>query len=314
MKRLTTGLLLTLSLLLSISCANPTSAVPTNHAPAPLQEQPPRRSGGGGQIDWAFSFDNLSDLTAFSDVIAIVVVDKAIEVTHEKGMLYSTRWALRVEKVLKGRQSAELIVYQFGSPDQPGSDMSDDPLFLPRERYLLFLREGTPGTYGYFGPWGRYLLWNNRVYSMNHILLAPGAANYRTGELNYAGADMNTLAQHIVELADSVQLIFTQGLAETRADVVRYPAGTTVNIDATLSTGKYGPGKVTLAVDRARLPEGLVISMEPVEFTAYPWSEYKSRLTIAPDIPPGTYEIPVEYSFDGVGAGRRVITFHVASQ
>ncbi len=214
--------------------------------------------------------------------------------------------------MLKGKDTGELIVNQTGAPDQPGSDIREDPLFLPGERYLLFLREATSGIHFSFGPQGRYMVWEDRVYSMNHILL-PEAGYHAPPGLDFDGVDLDTLVGNIVEVVDSVQLTFTQGATRLRADVLRYPAGITLNIDVTLSTGKNGPGKVTYKINEAALPEGLEISMRPAEFTAYPQSEHKSTLIImaVPELSPGTYVISVEYEFEGVGSGHRTITFHV---
>jgi hypothetical protein len=286
--------------------------VPTPTSPIPS------RIGGGGEASWAFYFDNLADLCAYSDVIAVGEVDRVVEIVvhiNVNEMLYSTRWALRVEQVLKGKETGELIINQTGAPNQPGSDIRDDPLFLPGERYLLFLREGTPGIYFSFGPLGRYMVWNNKVYSMNYILL-PEAGYHAPPELDFDGVALDTLVGDIVELVDSVQLTFIQYAPRLRADILRYPAGTTLTIDATLSSGKYGPGKVTFTINRDALPEGLEVSIRPAEFTAYPRSEYKSTLIIstAPDLSPGTYEISIEYNFNGVGSGHRTITLHVESQ
>ncbi len=300
--KLVTVLTLFIALLTMLSCAS---------TPTP----PPQRIGSGGSASWAFYFDNIADLCTYSDVVAIGVVDRVIEIVPpltERGHLYQTRWAFRVEKVLKGKDTGELIVNQTGAPNQPGSDIRDDPLFLPGERYLLFLREATSGIYFSFGPQGRYMVWEDRVYSMNHILL-DGAAYHAPPGLNFDGVALNDLADDITEIVDSVQLTFTQGRARVQADVLRYPAGITLNIDAILSAGKNGPGKVTLEIDKAALPKGLEVSIRPAEFTAYPKGEYKSTIIImtSPDLPPGTYEIPVEYDFEGVGSGHRTITFHV---
>ena len=287
-------------LLVPVSCAS---------TPSP----PPQRIGEGEHASWAFHFDNLGDLCAHSDIIVVGTVDRVIEVIHQGRMLYQTNWAFRVEKILKGETTGEITVAQTGSPDEPGTDIREAPLFLPGERYLLFLREAdnSPGLFGGFGPWGRYMVWENRVYSMNHILL-PGAYQAPPG-LNFNGVDLDALVGNIIELVDSVQLTFTRGAPRLRADVLRYPAGITLNIDVTLSTGKNGPGKLTYKIETAALPEGLEVSIRPAEFTAYPQSEYKSTLIImaVPELYPGTYEIPVEYEFEGVGSGHRTITFHV---
>ena len=289
----------------------PAQEAPQKESVSP-QPQPPLRTGGSGQSSYAFGFDNLSELTAFSDMIAAVVVDRAVSVEQQYKILYSTQWALRVEKVLKGPPLGQLSLSQMGSPVVPGSDPSDDPLFLPGERYMLFLREYAPGKYGTFGPWGRYLIWDDKVYSMNHIIV--GGGGYRAPpELDFDGVPLNSVASNVAKIVDSVQLIFTQGEPRLQADVLRYPAGTKLLIDARLSSGAHGPARVTTVIDKSGIPDGLQVSLQPAVFVAYPRSVYQSALTItmAQNLAPGTYEIPVEYDFDGVGRGRRVITLHV---
>jgi hypothetical protein len=287
-------------LLMPVSCAS---------TQAPL----PQKNGGGGEASWAFGFDNLTDLSVYSDVIIIGVVDRVVEIkpaTQGRHTDYMTRWALRVEKVMKGKETKELVINQSGSPDLPGSDISDDPLFLPGERYLLFLRETTDGTYFKFGPWGRYLIWDNKVYSMNHILRGGYQAPW---ELNFYGMELGDMTGRITGIVDSVQLAFTQGAPRLLADVLRYSAGITLDIDVTLSAGKYGPGKVTLKINKTAFPEGLDASISPAEFAASPRSEYKSTLiiTTSPELSPGSYRIPVEYDFSGFGQGSRTITLNI---
>ncbi|MFC1976710.1 hypothetical protein ACFLWS_00345 [Chloroflexota bacterium] len=286
--------------------------MPTESARVPSSPQPPLRAGGSDSSNYTFGFDNLSDLTAFSDMIAVVVIDRTVSVEQQYKTPYSTQWALRVEKVLKGPQFGQLLISQMGSSDVPGSDPSDDPLFLPGERYLLFLREYAPGKYGSFGPWGRYLIWNDKVYSMNHIIVGGGGYE-APPELNFVGLSLNNMVSNVVRIVDSVQLIFTQGEPRLKADVLRYPAGTTLTIDARLSSGEHGPAMVTIAIDKSGIPAALQVSLQPAEFVAYPRSVYQSTLTItmAQNLAPGDYLIPVEYDFEGVGRVPRVITIHV---
>ncbi len=66
--RLVTGLTLFIAVLTMVSCAS---------TPSP----PPQRSGGlGTNPSWAFYFDNIADLCTYSDVVAIGVVDRVIEI------------------------------------------------------------------------------------------------------------------------------------------------------------------------------------------------------------------------------------------
>ena len=299
MKKLILGLMLVMLLVVPVSCTSTPS-------------HPPQRIGGGGEASWAFLYNNMADMCTHSDVIAIGVVDRAIE-SRDEGSLYMTDWAFRVEKVLKGKETGEITVVQTGSPDVPGSDMKADTLFLPGDRYLLFLRESSTGNL-WFHPQGRYLVWEDKVYSMNYILL-DGAALGPPRGLNCNGVDLDTIAGRITEIVDSVQLIFTRYKARVPGDIMRYPVGTTLDAYANLSTGKNGPGKITYKIDREVLPEGLEVSIKPAEFEAEPYTEYESTLiiTVAPGLAPGTYQIPVEYDFEGVTSGKRTITLHVHS-
>lgn len=275
---------------------------------------PPQRSGGlGMNPSWAFTYHSVSDMCAHSDVIAVGVAERIIESRGEGAMLYMTYWDFRVEKTLKGEETEKLTVVQTGSPDVPGSDIRADPLFLPGDRYLLFLRESSAGNL-WFHPQGRYLIWGNKVYSMNYILL-DGAALSPPSGLDCNGVDLDNVIGRITEIVDSAQLIFTQYKARVPGDIMRYPAGITLDAYANLSTGKNGPGKITYKINQEALPEGLEVSIRPAEFTADPYTEYESTLIImvAPDLTPGTYQILVEYNFEGVGSGKRTITLHVQS-
>lgn len=286
-----------LVIILAISILWGTGMIPgfgSKEAPtSTISSRPPQRVGSG-QTSWAIGFDNLDDLVAYSDAIVVGVIDKALDVGDS-----SPRWSLRVEKVLKGKDTSDLIVRQ------------DDPPFLPGERYLLFLREGNSGTYFIFAHGSRYSIWDNKVYSMNYIL--PPGVEYAPPGLDYDGINLDIITGNIVGLVDSVRLTFTQGTPRLPADVLRYRPGVTLNIDVTVSTGKFGPGKVTLTVNRTTFPEGLEANIDPIDFTVSSRSEYKSNLTIttSQNLQPGTYRISVEYDFNGIRSGERTITLYV---
>jgi hypothetical protein len=299
MKRLLLVILAIILLVMSISCTSTPS-------------YPPQRNGGEGQEpSWAYIYTNMADMCTHSDVIAIGSVKELIGTVEAGAMLYKSFWNFKVDEIRKGDKVKKLTILQTGSPDVPGSDFKSDPLFLPGDRYLLFLKEGSEGNY-YFHPQGRFFIWHNRVYSMNYILSNNVALPPVPG-LNCNGDDLSTIKDKIAEIVDSVQLIFTQYKARVPGDVMRYEAGMTVDIYANLSTGRNGPGKVTYKVKREELPAGIDVSIRPAEFEAEPYTEYESIviILIAPDVPSGTYYIPVEYDFEGVGSGIRTITLHI---
>jgi hypothetical protein len=298
MKKLLLAILTTIILVMSISC----TSTPTS---------PPQRSGGGSDASWAYFYLSMPDICTHSDIITVGVADRIIESREEGRHLYMTYWDFRVEKILKGEKVRELTIVQMGSPDVPGSDLDSCPLFLSGDRYLLFLRKNETGSYS-FHPQGHLMVWENRVYSMNYIL-PSGDALPPIPELNCNGDDLATIENKITEIVDSVQLIFTRYKARSPGDVMRYEAGMTVEIYANLSTGRNGPGKVTYKVKREELPAGIDVSIRPAEFEAEPYTKYESTVTIVigPGVSPGTYYIPVEYEFDGVGSGSRTITLHI---
>ena len=82
---------------------------------------------------------------------------------------------------------------------------------------------------------------------------------------------------------------------------------------SSLFSGNNRPGKVTFKINEEALAENITVSIRPEEFTAGPYGEYESRIliTTAYDIAPGTYLVPVEYRFEGVGSGSRTITLHI---
>ncbi len=276
-----------------------------------LEEGPPQRSGGGSDASWAYGYNSIEDMCAHSDIIAVGVADRIIETKEESRHLYMTYWDFRIEKMLKGEEAGEITVVQMGSPDVPGSDFDCCPLFLPGDRYLLFLRKNESGSYS-FHPQGHFMVWKDRVYSMNYIL-PEGDTPRPVPGFNPDGVELKTIEEEITGAVDSVHFMFTRYHYRSPGDVMRYDAGMTVDIYANLFTGNNGPVKVTYKVDTQQLPEGITPSIRPAEFDAEPHGEYESILLIiiAPDVAPGTYLIPVEYDFEGAGSGSRTVTLHI---
>ena len=298
MKKLLTAILTTIILVISTSCTSTPSS-------------PPQRSGGGSNASWAYTYQSIEDMCTHSDIIAIGVAERIIESKEEGARLYMTYWDFRVEKILKGGEIRELTVVQMGSPDVPGSDFDSCPLFLPGDRYLLFLRKSKTGNYS-FHPQGHLMIWKNRVYTMNYILPRGDALPPVPG-LNCNGETLDIIEDKIAEAVNSVQFMLTRYASRSPGDIMRYEAGTTIEIYANLSTGRNGPGRVTYKIKREELPAGLEVSISSAEFEAEPYTEYESVVTIVigPDVSPDTYYIPVEYDFERVGSGSRTITLHI---
>jgi hypothetical protein len=274
----------------------------------------PRRSAGLSSASWAFGYDSLDDMCSDAEIIIIGTVDKPVKTTHNQG-IYMSYWSFEVNDILKGDMPEDVTIVQMGSPDFPEFAFDVDPVFLPGDRYLLFLRKNESGTFSYH-PQGRFFVQNNKVYSMNYILSGLNPADKSFLEVPgiiCLGEEMDEIKQRINEVIDSVQLLITRYHYRQPGDVMRYEAGTQFEVYLNLFSGNNSPGKVSYFIDTEKLPEGITISIEESEFTAEPLRNYESTLKIytSPDLPPGSYPIPIEYRFEGAGSGYRTLTLNI---
>jgi hypothetical protein len=273
-------------------------------------------SGGGVYASWAKGYNNIGDMATDSQLIAIGVIDRVVETIQMDEYSYETSFAFRIEQVLKGEESGEILLHQTGTPGKPWSAIVDDPLFQTGERYLLFLRSNTPGIFfSSGGPNGRYKILDDNVYSMNNILqnneyTAPEA-------LDFNGVALTTVIDTVTEAMEEVRFLC--------ASTTRLLRGESVKKEVVLATGKYGEGTVVYTISRVDsmdggnqipMPEGMEITIEPVEFTASPYSDYTSVIEIKTDeqtITPGEYWISVNYDIGGAISGHHLITIYIDS-
>jgi hypothetical protein len=128
------------------------------------------------------------------------------------------------------------------------------------------------------------------------------------------------------------------GLAVMNASILEFNhslalnAGETKIVDVTLNTRKDGPGKVTYTLfgvksssvtyaseggvpieDRIPLPQGLMPSIDPSSFMAYPDNVYHSMITIktAPDLRAGTYLVFLDQNFEKFSMGGSIFSIKV---
>ena len=275
-------------------------------------------SPGGAQASWSGGGSNISDLATYSQLIAIGVIGRVVETIQQSEHMYVTAFGFRVETTLKGKPDGEIIIHQLGTADKPWTAVMDDPLFQTGERYLLFLRRGinTPGIYAYPGPRARYKIVSGKVYSMNYVLqnnqyTAPEA-------LDFNGVELTALTATITETLDTVRFLSFR--------TTTLLSGEAVKKEVTLATGKHGEGKVTYTISRVDgkdggnpvpLPAGMEISIEPAEFMASPYTDYKSVIEIRTDeetITPGEYWISVAYDIGGFISRQHQITVYIHTQ
>ena len=280
--------------------------------------------GASGSASWATNYEDMGELCSLADLIVVGTVDRIIEVVPAEwghGMIYDAKSAFRVETVLKGTTDKEIVLTHMAlaNPDGWLEGMAEDPPLQPRERWVFFLRVTESGNYNNFGPWGRYKVIDDKVYSMNQI---PGKNIwYYEEKLDFNGVSLSNFIESINETLDSVVLTFTDshGLPDR---ALRFDAGGYQTVNINLSTGTHGPDDLTYTIKRVEskdsavempMPDELNVTIEPAKFTAYLRNKYQSTLKIqtTPDLPPGTYWICVEYQFGELTSGQRTLMVNI---
>jgi len=86
-------------------------------------------------------------------------------------------------------------------------------------------------------------------------------------------------------------------------DSVSLKAGEMKSLDVTLETRKSGPGRIIYEI--SKVPDGLDVSIEPLQFMANPDTEYHSTITIkaSPELQPGEYRFSFGKNFERVFSG-----------
>jgi hypothetical protein len=268
-------------------------------------------SEAGGSASYPSSYDNFAELFAASDMVALGTVDRVIEVIPQQGSLFFTRFVFKTERIYKGGEPGEIILSITGAPDKPGSDLPEDPLFHPGERWVLFLHEFDEGLYYDLGPWGRYQIIDGKVYSMNRL---ADISWYMQPELDYAGVAEDEFYADLTETLNGVHLtVLDSNKHPDRA--LRFMASITQTLYPTLWTGKDGPAEVTYNVVRVEcedsdreisLPDGMEVSVSPDRFQAEPRQEYRSTMTIhtTRELQWGTYWLVVRYRYGDIATGQ----------
>jgi hypothetical protein len=271
-----------------------------------------------GSASWERGYYSLNEIstTPEIDVIVTGTITRIAEVVNLSKIpdhpTYCTRFVVKVEDILKGKPDNEIIVNQLGNPDKPGWGIIDDPLFEVGHKYLLFLGKTTTTnpTYAGTGPWGRYEIIKDQVYSLNYTKTDSG---YAPSEgLNFNGTQIEDIKKNISEVFDTTQLVFQ--------DIIRLDAGTACDIEIAFISGKYGPGIVSYTVQNdnagitgTALPEGLEVTAGNTQFTAQPGGNYVTTLQIktSKNLVLGTYFIKLQYKYGEFTSGERRLTIYV---
>ncbi len=297
--------------------------------PGCSKSSPPYSSGYAAGlifVDYINSYDDIGELAADADIIAAGTIDRTLDVLpanpaeaieDPRQRTYITRSTFSVEKVIKGDVRGEIIVSQMGATGR--AEERGNPVFMPGEKCLLFLREGSDGMYYLVHPVGRFTIKDGNVYSMNYIL--PTGESRPPQDLKFWKIDLDTFTERVAVELDNVRLDFTDDLG-VRADVRRLPAGFSLNINVNLYTGRLGQGDVHYTVNLVDcqdgkgtlpLPDEMTLDIKPDNFTAEPGNTYLSKLEVGatPYLHPGSYCIAVGYNIGDSIESQRIFTLNV---
>jgi hypothetical protein len=280
--------------------------------------------GPSGSASYVSSFQDLGELCNSSDVIVVGTVERVIEVVPEensKGMIYDAKSAFRINQVLKGNIGNEIVLTKIALKGPEGwvEGIAEDPPFEAGERWVLFLNADM--SYNNLGPWGRYKIIDDKVYSMNRITGDNDA--YGAGQLDFNGVPLSGFIAEVNKTLDSVVLTFTDSrITWAIANAVRFDVGGFQEVNVNLSTGTYGPDNVTYTIKRVDskdgaiempMPAGMNITIEPSQFATNPGNEYRSTLRIrtTSDLSTGTYWIRIEYQLGKSMSGYRVLMVNI---
>ncbi len=161
--------------------------------------------GGGLFVDYAKGYYSIDELVVDTDLIALGTIDRTIEVSSDDatyGRLYSTKSALKLQRVLKGEAAREVIVVQTGAIGQ-AEDVAS-PVFRQGERTFLFLKKSEIGTYYLPGPTGRYRIVDDKAYSMGYVVKNRGHYDAPPG-LDFNGVGLDAFIKNVTETINATK-------------------------------------------------------------------------------------------------------------
>lgn len=175
---------------------------------AGLDNGAPKITNAHVAVSWP-TYESLADLVAASDSIVVVSTQRLVRVdVITPGAPPRSMYEFHVLETIKGAPAATFRASQTGGLlDGVRAEVTDDPLMIAGDRYVLFLahpteQDGTPladeGVPRYKilgGAQGRLLVKEDRLYSLDTI--DPDVAWTR---IRFAGEPVALLAQEVARL------------------------------------------------------------------------------------------------------------------
>lgn len=118
-------------------------------------------------VSWTYNYKDVQELTTNSDLIAYVSIT-AMESYAENGVIMTKYQAEVLDEIYGEKARTVEIIMTGGIVDQTIHEVEDDPLMDAKEAFLIFARKNESGTYTILsGPQGRFVVTDNKVYSLN---------------------------------------------------------------------------------------------------------------------------------------------------
>ena len=109
------------------------------------------------ETSWHKSYTSIDELAADSDLIALVEITGE-ERVEQNGSLYFTICTADVLETIYSTEEVETVdIYQTGRrTDTELMQIEEDPLMNEGEKWFIFARKNSDGTYNVLGPYGRF--------------------------------------------------------------------------------------------------------------------------------------------------------------
>jgi heat shock protein HslJ len=294
--------------LMFLSVKGDTASFRRYHSPYKDYPKAPGLKIQHSEASWAYMMEDMGQLCEFADLIVMgtgrgfVGLNKEVYGTN----LHAWQSAFRVEAVFKGTAEKEIILSHTVIEYPDGNFRADetDPPVKAGERWILFLRADSDGTYTENGPWGRYQVIDRKVYSMNRVI---GENNpYYITALDFDGEELIPFITKVTGTLRSLILTFYDERLESPCTVFPCHApGQSGNLVAKLSTGwtthysiKFTVKRVTIKGESTSIPmpSGLRVWMAPSHLYVESSKQYQLALKAeaADELPIGIYWLVVE--------------------
>lgn len=147
-------------------------------------------------VSWNYSFKDINELTDKSDLIALVKITGVNKEFQQDDIDFTEYNATVEQPIANSTINQNIILYMTGVNNSTRHfEVKDDPLPNKGDKFLIFAKKNSDGTYSILGgPQGRLSYKDGKINSLNHITDRVGINN-----INIYNEDFLQLKQQIQE-------------------------------------------------------------------------------------------------------------------